>query len=385
MSQVLKKTPLERYLGFEMIAQECTLYLKKGENVRGEESPVRRMVRALMLSLGLAGCASNSAQPAPLADVPPALRGKAPEQPVVLLSLGGPLQSDNAELSGLAWYGEHLVMLPQYPGWEHDGTPCLYTVSKADLLARLDHTASGPLEPRCIVFDSGGLEKRITAFEGYEAIGFAGDRAFLTVETHQRTGKGFLVTGRIAPDLSVLKLEAAPQATLPLPSDVSNAGFEALVVGEDRVLALYEANGARVNPAPAAQSFDQSMAHPGKLSLPAIEYRITDATSLDAAGRFWVMNYNYPPTQHHFKPAPDPFMARYGTGPTHAQKPQVERLIELQVNDVGIVLTDRPPIQLQLTSEVPRNWEGLVRLDDRGFLLATDKFPGTLLGFVPWP
>jgi hypothetical protein len=338
-----------------------------------------------MLSLGLAGCASSSSQPVPLADVPPALRGKAPEQAVTLLPLSGPLQSDNAELSGLAWYGEHLVMLPQYPGWEHDGPPCLYTVSKADLLARLDHTAPGPLEPRCIVFDSGSLEKLISGFEGYEAIGFSGDQVYLTVETHRRTGKGLLVTGRIAPDLSVLKLEASPQASLSLPAEVSNAGFEALVLGEDRLLALYEANGANVNRAPAAESFDPSMGQSRKLTLPAIEYRITDATSLDAAGRFWVMNYNYPATQHHFKPAPDPFMAKYGTGPTHAQKPQVERLIELQVTPDGIVLTDRPPLQLQLSNEAPRNWEGLVRLDDRGFLLVTDKFPGTLLGFVPLP
>lgn len=351
----------------------------------GEESPVRWMVRALMLSLGLAGCASSSSQPVPLADVPPALRGTAPEQTVTLLPLGGPLQSEDAELSGLAWYGDHLVMLPQFPGWERDGAPCLYTVSKADLLARLDHTASGPLEPRCIAFDSGGIEKRITRFEGYEAIGFSGDQVFLTVETHRRTGKGLLVTGRIAPDLSVLKLEALPQVELPLPAEVSNAGFEALVMGEDRLLALYEANGARVNPAPIAESFDRSLAHSGKLTLSAIEYRVTDATSLDAAGRFWVMNYSFPGTSHHYKPAPDPLMARYGTGPTHARQPQVERLIELQVTPGGIVLTDRPPLQLQLSSEAARNWEGLVRLDDRGFLLVTDKFPGTLLGFVPGP
>jgi hypothetical protein len=343
------------------------------------------MVRVLVLSLGLAGCALNCAHPAPLADVPPTLRGTAPEQAVTLLPLGGALQSENAELSGLAWYGDHLVMLPQYPGWERDGHPCLYTVSKAEILAQIDHTASGPLEPRCIAFDSGGIEKKFPRFEGYEAIGFSGDQAYLTVETHQSTGKGFLVTGRIAPDLSVLKLEASPEVSLPLPADVSNAGFEALVVSEDRVLALYEANGARVNPAPAAEILDRSLAHSGRLTLPAIEYRITDATALDSAGRFWVMNYNFPATQHHFKPAPDPFMARYGTGPTHAQKPQVERLIELQVRPDGIVLTDRPPIQLQLIDEAARNWEGLVRLDDRGFLLVTDRFPRTLLGFVPAP
>lgn len=350
-----------------------------------DRSPVRWTVRALVLSLAMAGCVSSSSQPVALADVPPALRGTAPEQVVTLLPLGGALQSEDAELSGLAWYGDHLVMLPQYPGWEDDGPACLYTVSKADLLARLDHTASGPLEPRCIVFDSGGLEKRITGFEGYEAIGFSGEQAYLTVETHRLAGKAFLVTGRIAPDLSVLKLEASPQATLPLPAEVSNAGFEALVVGENRVLALYEANGARVNPAPTAESFDDALSHSGKLSLPTIEYRITDATSLDAAGRFWVMNYNYPGTQAHFKPAPDPLMARYGTGPTQAQKPQVERLIELQVTPGGIVLTDQPPLQLQLSNEAARNWEGVVRLEDRGFLLVTDKFPRTLLGFVPKP
>lgn len=352
--------------------------------MRGEKSPVRWMALAMLLPLGWAGCSSNSARQVQSESVPPALRGTAPEQAVTLLALGGPLQSENAELSGLAWYGEHLIMLPQYPGWEDSDTPCLYTVSKAELLARLDRTAAGPLEPRCIRFDSSGIEEGIPGFEGYEAIAFAGERAYLTVETRRSTGRGLLVTGRIAPDLSVLKLEASPQASLPLPAEVSNAGFETLVMGEDRLLALYEANGARVNQAPVTMSFDRALTRSEKLTFPAIEYRITDATTLDAAGRFWVMNYSFPGTSDAYKPAPDPFAARYGTGPTHAQKPQVERLIELQVQPAGIVLTDRPPIQFQLSS-IPRNWEGLVRLDERGFLLVTDKFPGTLLGFVPGP
>ncbi|HEX8701495.1 MAG TPA: hypothetical protein VF815_21890 [Myxococcaceae bacterium] len=343
------------------------------------------MGRAFLLTLGLAGCASNSSQQPQPSDVPPASRGTAPEQSVTLLPLGGPLQSENAELSGLAWYGEHLVMLPQYPGWDKSDAPCLYTVSKADVLARLEHTASEPLVPRCIRFDSSGIEKNISGFEGYEAIQFAGDQAYLTVETRQGTGKGVLVTGRIASDLSVLKLEAAPQAELPLPSDVSNAGFETLVVGEDRVLALYEANGANVNRAPIAESFTRSLVSTGKLPFPSIEHRITDATTLDADGRFWVMNYSFPGTSRAYKPAPDPLLTRYGTGATHAQKPQVERLIELQVQPTGIVLTDRPPLQFQLSGEAARNWEGVVRLDERGFLLVTDKFPRTLLGFVPGP
>jgi len=64
----------------------------------------------------------------------------------------------------------------------------------------------------------------------------------------------------------------------------------------------------------------------------------------------------------------------------------VERLIPLCYADGRLNLADRAPIQLQLVdAETSRNWEGIERLDDRGFLLVTDKFPGTELGFVAAP
>jgi hypothetical protein len=49
-------------------------------------------------------------------------------------------------------------------------------------------------------------------------------------------------------------------------------------------------------------------------------------------------------------------------------------------------MSGEPPLQLQLLGDIaPRNWEGLVRLEQRGFLLVTDKYPMTFLGFVPLP
>ena len=71
-------------------------------------------------------------------------------------------------------------------------------------------------------------------------------------------------------------------------------------------------------------------------------------------------------------------------GPTHRIFPQVERLlaIEIQADTRTIMLADRAPLYLRLAGPLPRNWEGLTRLDDRGFLLVTDEFPDTLLGFV---
>jgi len=63
---------------------------------------------------------------------------------------------------------------------------------------------------------------------------------------------------------------------------------------------------------------------------------------------------------------------------------QVERIIKLNFTDAGIKLADQPPVQIPLI-HTARNWEGLALLDDRGFLLVTDKSPNTMLGFVPMP
>ena len=67
-------------------------------------------------------------------------------------------------------------------------------------------------------------------------------------------------------------------------------------------------------------------------------------------------------------------------------KPGVERLLAFQFTEDGIVLAPLAPIQLQLLpDDEARNWEGIARLDERGFLLVTDKFPETILAFVANP
>jgi hypothetical protein len=59
------------------------------------------------------------------------------------------------------------------------------------------------------------------------------------------------------------------------------------------------------------------------------------------------------------------------------------------LSDEGIIPSATPPIYLQLLpGGISRNWEGVVRYQDGeldGFLLVTDEFPTTMLGFVPRP
>ena len=106
---------------------------------------------------------------------------------------------------------------------------------------------------------------------------------------------------------------------------------------------------------------------------------MTDATAVDENGRFWIINYFYPGDKELQTDNDD---WREGSwGATHLIYDQVERLIELQWTNEGITFTRTPAMLLELPDDEARNWEGLVRFNE-GFLLATDKFPTTILAYV---
>lgn len=308
----------------------------------------------------------------------------AEEQPVLALELAGPIADRDAELSGLAWHDETLILLPQYPERFGEGDGALFAIPKADILAALDGAHPAPLEPAPVRLTAPGLKESIANFQGYEAIGFHGDQVFVTIEAGEGTDmRGYLVSGIISTDLSEITLDTSNVAEIPLPFPSENHTDEALVVTDDSVLTFFEINGAGLNPAPAAQVFDFDLDPRGTLSFPHLEYRVTDA-ALSADGSAWVVNYFFPGDTD-MLPQSDPLAEKFGEGSTHSEQDQVERLVQLTLTANGITLTDSAPIQLVLSGADARNWEGLVPLDGRGFLLVTDKFPSTILAFVAMP
>lgn len=306
------------------------------------------------------------------------------ETAVIEIPLAGDITQANAELSGLAWYGDWLILLPQYPDFparKENGR--LFALSRAAITAYLDGQLTGPLRPQEVTFTAPDVWQTIRGYEGFEAIAFKDDQVFLTIEASPSWGMiGYLVKGKIAPDLSELVLDTTLYVPLPSASAENNKADEALLIAGDAVLSIHEANGVAVNPAPVARQFDQDLESLGSIPFPNIEYRITDVTELDADGRFWAINYFFP-GELGLRAASDPIAEAYGQGPSHANSEGVARLLELQYSETGITLVDRPPLQLELQPLSLHNWEGIVRLEDRGFLLVTDKFPSTILGFVP--
>lgn len=306
------------------------------------------------------------------------------EQPVRLIPLA--LDIDKAQVSGLAWHGENLVILPQYPNWRGTaGDGCVQVLDRSAISSFLYGLSDNPVVPREVPLITSGLEASIPGFQGYEAMAIVGDRVFVTVEAEpeRHVMLGYIVAGTIESDTSEIRLHPESLVKIQPQAHVPNASYETLVHAGDHLIAIYEANGVNVNPQPEAYVLDLAFNHVGTVPFPHLEYRITDATPADEQGRFWAINFFWPGDKGDYTPGPDQISARWGMGPTHARTGAVERLVQFQYTGSEISLVETPPIPLRLLdADKTRNWEGLVPFGDEGFLIITDEFPETLLGFV---
>ena len=318
-----------------------------------------------------------------------------PEAPVYFeetavqnIALAGELADRNAEISGMAWYGETLILMPQYPnfyleeGTEDNGS--IFAIAKADLDAYMSGESFAPIEATKIPF-SAPEAYAIDGFEGFESIVFDGDNVYMTIEVEGAEGMyAYIIAGTIAPDLSALTLDTAVMTQIATQSGVENMSDETMFLADGSLVTIHEANGAAVNADPIAHVFGTDLAETGTVTLDNVEYRVTDATALDENNNFWMINYFYP-GEEVLLPEVDTVAEMYGEGPTHAASAGVERLVEFSYSADGIAMTDTAPIMMQLMADGNlRNFEGLVRYE-AGFLLATDKYPSTILGFVPLP
>ena len=305
------------------------------------------------------------------------------ERSVREIPLFGPAASSQSEISGMAWCGDDLILLPQYPGRfpDEDSDANLFSIPEMDIQAFLSDESADTVEPAVVAFDQAGLDISIDGFEGFEAIAFNGDRFYVTIEASPSGDMmGYLVAGEVDEACTSFAIDPDTLVEIPPQADLKNMSDEALVIYEGFVYSFYEANGANVNPDPQAHVFEESLEDPSQMPLPNIEYRITDASTADENGQFWAINYFFPGDQK-LEPIPDPIVSEYGLGNTHRGAAQVERLLAFEILEDRIAMADKAPIYIELEGIISRNWEGIVRFGD-GFLLVTDFFPRTIFGFV---
>ncbi|MEA2104068.1 MAG: hypothetical protein U9P79_05425 [Candidatus Cloacimonadota bacterium] len=325
----------------------------------------------------LSGCANTTSN-----------NGQAEPQTVAVqeIQLAGPISHRDAEISGLVWFGNYLILLPQYPdrfAGESDGK--LFSIERNIISEYVNHVDRTPITPEEFEFFAPGLKDSIPGYEGFEAIGIWGNKIFLTIEASPDSMRGYLISGEINGAENIITMDMSSLAQIPLQQQIPNASDETVLVTQDRVITIFEGNGMNINPSPIAHVFDHNLQLLENIPFPHIEYRITDATDLNGENKFWAINYYYPGDKKTYKPN---FPQSKDTKKLHNLKTNtpVEQFIQLQYTGNSIELTELEPIELQLLpSGDARNWEGIVRLNETGFLIATDKYPQTIFGFVEKP
>ncbi len=293
------------------------------------------------------------------------------------IPLSGLITNPKQEISGLDWYQDQLVLLPENLGG------FLYMIPKEQLIQSLENKT--PIEPKQPSLFSPDYSKFINGFEGLEAIAFHGNDVYITLEAKDdKTMRGYLAWGTIDPISKEVTIPENNLLELETPVQVKNMTYESLLIHQNQIILFYEVQGLNLQQSVWQYQVSLDDFSVSKIEFPHLEYRITDVSRLDENKKFWGINYLWPGDKKRLNPAPDPITLIFGEGDSHKNSDAVERLIEFEFNEDKIQLSGREPIQIELDEKASRNWEGLVRLDDRGFLVATDKYPKMILGFIPF-
>lgn len=305
------------------------------------------------------------------------LSGLRGADPPVEIPLPSPFNQPELEYSALAWYRDYLILLPQYP------TGYIVALSRPDIASCLENPAHPPVQPIRVPFLGDEFKQLISGFEGFEAILIEDTLVTLMVEiNHGHEMSALAIQGQFPSLEKGISLDPSRTVEIMTPRKKRNMAYESLISVDGQYIPLYEANGARVNEDPWQPVLGPDLQVVDKIPFPTIEYRITDATDMDETGKFWVINYLWPGDYRLLKPAPDPFLPG-----GKAVKPgtAVERLLEMEYRDNHIFVTPTPPLNIPPSDSQSRNWEGIARYGDQGFIIITDKHPRTILLFVPWP
>lgn len=307
------------------------------------------------------------------------------EKEFVEIKLEGEASSRYAEFSGLTWYKDDLILLPQFPYQFGDGlTGSLFLISKDKIKNYLNSASSKPIEPKKIKLFADGLEEFNKWGSGYEAVAVRGDSIYFALELYGNTTKGFIVKGKIDESAGKIVIDSKSLMENDFCNRIENQAEEAITFYEDELIIIHESNGKNTFPSAYASLVNSHFSVSRRLPLVNLEYRITDASEVESDSTFWVINYLWIGDIEKLKVTDDPILKEYGVGESYKTNYNVERLVKLKINRNNISLTNTPPLYIELPVEnYSRNWEGLVKFEDEGFLLVSDRHPRTILAFVP--
>jgi len=308
---------------------------------------------------------------------------KLAEYDLLFLPIKGELNESYAEISGLCWYGSKLLVLPQYPSRFGQNEGRIFYIEKKEIKNFIEAESKEQINYSYFSIDLKGMEKYFNLGSGFEAVTVNENNIFLTIE-FMEDGKteSVLIKGEIDSLKNKIYLDKLAATKVARDINLHNISDESILYYNNRIIPIYEVYGQNINRRPKVPVYTTELSFLKELDFPNIEYRITDVTSVDDSGRFWAINYFYPGDNKKLNPATDLFFSEYGIGSSHLEYDQVERIVQYQIIDDKIILSPLEPIYIKLTENESRNWEGIAKFGNKGFLIATDTYPRTILAYL---
>ncbi|MCB9259747.1 MAG: hypothetical protein H6612_10405 [Ignavibacteriales bacterium] len=305
------------------------------------------------------------------------------ESEILPIKLLGEIAERNSEISGLCWFGSKLILLPQYPNNFKGSAGKIFYIEKNRLDNYINGNDTSPILPEYFEIDLSAIKDFFQLGSGFEAITIIDNTAYFTIESlNNGKTETLLVKGIIDTLNNSIGLDENSIVKDPADLFIHNISDESILNYQNNIFPIYEIFGKNINKKPQVSVFDNNLKFLQKIDFPNIEYRITDVTSVDDSDKFWAINYFYPGDNKKLNPAKDELFEKYGIGKSHQYLNPVERLVEFKILDKKIDFSEKSPIYLKLLPNDSRNWEGIARFENKGFLLTTDTFPETILAFV---
>ncbi|MFZ1291824.1 MAG: hypothetical protein WAR79_17130 [Melioribacteraceae bacterium] len=303
-----------------------------------------------------------------------------------IIPLAGEISLRESEISGMCWYNNFLILIPQYPNFLDSGeNGIIFYIRKNEIYNFLFSKNINEISPKTFRINLSDLSEYLKSGSGFEAISVINDKIYLSIESmNDEKMESLLISGKIDTTNFSISLDKNSLTKIPVSVDIYNLSCEAIASKNGTIIPIYEANGKNVNPNTFVNIFKNDLEISNKIDFPNVEYRITDATEIDENGKFWTINYFFPKDEKKLKTATDKIFYNFGIGKTHQNSKVVERIVEFEFKNDRIELSDKSPIYLKLLKNDSRNWEGLVKLDEKGFLIITDTFPETILAFIEY-
>lgn len=276
-----------------------------------------------------------------------------------IIELSGKYGNENTQISGMDWYDDTLFILPQIPS-EQNNT--IFFVSRSEILEKINGNNEA-LVLHDYNFVDDGIKEKIKDIPDYEGIAFKSDSVYMLIEL-EHPMRSYIVMGRISANGIILQPEGLTE--IHIIQNLPEMACEALTIFHKKILVFYEANGANIQAHPKVFCFDLSLKQIDPVELENIEYRITDATNVNADSTFWVVNNFWPGEYDLLKPATENLIP----STTDSNKRGVKRLFNLKLSADSIRIINNRPIMLPPQDW---NWEGLVKFDKNSFLIVNDS------------